>query len=222
MKHSRSRSRLLVERLKFIFVILGLLGISGLLSSSANANEDDVIWCRAGDDKQKIWYMSAPFLGDYLDQSTRTKLDFLDFLKSQGKSPSILRTICWLIKDKQDLEYKIRRIKSYPYNNWSRVYTKWKPGYSIPLPQGDGDSDDSQGRESGGDGCYFGECPDGANPAPRSPNTPVPSQETSQRTTICQTSVNWCAMSSGLPVGVPCGCPTPFGPVGGITVRSRP
>lgn len=55
-------------------------------------------------------------------------------------------------------------------------------------------------------------------PAPH----PIPSRQISQGTLIFQTPDGWCEIPAALPIGVPCGRSTFSGPVGGITVPSRP
>ena len=197
-------------------------------SASAAKDDDDYMFCESADGKAKIAYFSAIFSkGD--SSSIRAQLDFHSYLKDAGKAPNYGRTYCWLgsiygkstyEETKVKLENEVREMQRFPYTDWTIVHTNWQPGYAAPLPTGE--SDGSHGRESGGDGCYFGECPDGTNPAPQSPNTPIPSQQTAQRTLICQTSEGWCEMSTGLPIGVPCGCLTLSGPIGGVTVPARP
>ena len=207
---------------------IALAVVMGTIAESVNAAQNDHMFCEAGDREEKVTFFSAIFLWDY-SRSTRAKLDFHGYLKDAGKDPDFLSTFCWpgstygedtYEKAKRKLEDRVREKQRYPYTDWAIVHTNWEPGYSAPQPP-DG-SDDSHGRESGGDGCYFGECPDGTMSAPQSPDTPTPSQQTSQRTLICQTPDGWCEMPAELPMGVACGCSTFSGPVGGITVLSRP
>ena len=210
------------------FAAIAIAGVMGAAATPASAAKDDHMFCEAADREEKTTYFSAIFLrGD--SSLTRAQLDFHSYLKDAGKDPNFGSTFCWLgsiyaestyEKAKRKLENRVREKQWYPYTDWAIVHTNWQPGYSAPPPPSG--RDDPHGRESGGDGCYFGECPDGTSPAPQSPNTPIPSQETSQRTLICQTPDGWCEMSTGLPVGVPCGCLTLSGPIGGITVPSRP
>ena len=197
-------------------------------SASATKDNGDYMFCEAGDRQEKITYFSTIFLWDY-SFSTRAQLDFHGYLKDAGKNPDFSRTYCWpgtvygedtYENAERELESKVRRKQLFPYADWAIVHTNWKPGYAAPLPKGE--SDDSHGRESGGDGCYFGECPGGTNPAPQSPNTPIPSQQATQRTLICQTPEGWCEMRTELPISVPCGCLTVSGVIGGVTVPSRP
>ena len=206
-------------------VALVLAGVMGTVANSAKATEDDYMFCSSSPIRGNITYYSAIFLGDY-SRVTRAKLDFHGYLEDAGKNPNFLHTLCFFENTyeeaERELERRVRRYDRYPFSEvgWTVVHTNWRPGYSAPQPSGE--SDDSHGRESGGDGCYFGECPDGVNPAPQSPDTPIPSRQTSQRTLICQTPDGWCEMSTELPIGVPCGCLTLSGPIGGITVPSRP
>lgn len=205
-----SRSRRLKKQLA-AFVALIFASMLCIVGRPASADEDDIIWCYSGDDEQEIWYLGDPFVGDYLYESTRAKLDFHTFLKSQGNSPNFLYTFCWKIRDKRHLEYKIRRLESYPYEDWYLVSTKWKPGYSGPLPQDD--SNDSRGRESGRDGCYFGECPDDTSSAPRS----------SQRGLACETQEGWCKLSAAQQIGATCACSNRYGRrIYGTVAQSRP
>jgi len=72
----------------------------------------------------------------------------------------------------------------------------------------------------GGDGCYFGECPEGGAPTPTLPDpqqtqnvpnqTPWP-QQTNQVTSICQTPAFWCQMWETGPVGADCWCADWYG-----------
>ena len=206
------------------------LPLGNVVAKSADAAEDDddYMFCEADDREEKTVYFSAIFPWDY-SFSDRARLDFHGYLKDAGKSPNFLGIICWTgsiygdatyEETERKLEDRVRERQWYPYTDWAIVHTNWKPGYSAPQQQDE--SGDSHGRESGGNGCYFGECPDGTDPAPQSPNTPIPSQQTSRRTLICQTPDGWCEMSTGLPIGVPCGCLTLSGPIGGITVPSMP
>jgi hypothetical protein len=81
-------------------------------------------------------------------------------------------------------------------------------------------------RAQGQDGCYFGECPNDlqrkieqAPPAPSSPQQqppanpqiPVPQQQGSRMSWICQTPGFWCRMFVQGPVGYSCSCQNPFG-----------
>lgn len=88
-------------------------------------------------------------------------------------------------------------------------------------------------RDSGGDGCYFGECPDssapqttprpqqtGTNDWPSGRNNP-PAPPPSQNTSICQTPTFWCAMGVRGPVGAPCYCNSPMGFANGVTVPEQ-
>lgn len=206
---------------------IAFAGTLGAVAMSASAAEDDHMFCEAGDRNSRVTYFSAIFLGDYSYGSARARLDFHNYLKDAGRNPDFSSTFCWpgtiygedtYERAEWELEQKVRERQWYPYSDWAVVRTEWKPGHSDQRPPSD--SDDSRGRESGGDGCYFGECPDDVDPATQSPNTP--SRQASQRTLICQTSEGWCQMSTELPVDVPCGCLTLDGPVGGITVPSRP
>lgn len=204
-------------------VAIVLAGAMNTMTESASAAKDYYAFCFDNDRKRKLMYYSAVFvLGDYY-RLTKAKLDFHSYLKDGGKNPD-WPAICWFEDTYEAIERKLERQvwqhQMYPYSEWTIVPTNWKPEYSAPQPPSGGD--DSPGRESGGDGCYFGECPDGANPTPDSPNTPIPSQQTSQRTLICQTPDGWCEMPTELPMGVPCGCSTLSGPIGSITVPSRP
>lgn len=208
--------------------VIALAVVMGIAAKPASAAKDDHMFCEASAREEKVTYFSAIFLWDY-SFSVRAKLDFHSYLEDAGKNPDFLSTVCWpgtiygedtYESAERELEQRVRMRQLYPYTNWAIVHTNWQPGYSAPQPPGE--RDDPHGRESGGDGCYFGECPGGTNPTPQSPNTPIPSQETSQRTLICQTPDHWCEMSTGLPIGVPCGCLTLSGPIGGITVPSRP
>lgn len=85
-------------------------------------------------------------------------------------------------------------------------------------------------RESGQDGCYFGECPGDINTAPSGsppqtvpqPQPPNPQPQTrAQTTSICQTPTFWCTMLGRGPVGMSCYCNTLYGPLPGITVPER-
>lgn len=66
----------------------------------------------------------------------------------------------------------------------------------------------------GGDGCYFGECPEPGTPAPNLPEaTPTEWEEPQQSpwpndqlTSICQTPTFWCQMYEYGPVGADCWC----------------
>ena len=228
MEYPKQNSRTKPSAALLAAVAIALVDIMGMVAKPASAANDDYMFCEAPAREQKITYFSAIFLWDY-SLSTRAKLDFHSYLKDEGKDPDFLYTVCWpgttygedtYQNAERELEHRVRTRQMYPYSDWAIVHTNWQPGYSAPQPPGE--RDDSPERESGGDGCYFGECPDGVSPAPQSPNTPIPSQQTSQRTLICQTPDGWCEMSTGLPIGVPCGCLTLSGPIGGITVPSRP
>ena len=223
-----SQSKPSTSLVVFVAITFGVIAITSIVGSSARAGNDDYMFCESGARGEKKTYFSAIFLGDY-SRSSRAKLDFHSYLEDAGKNPDFLSTFCWVgsiygedtyEKAKRKLEDRVRERQRYPYDDWIVLRTDWKPGYSVPPPASD--EDGSRGRESGGDGCYFGECPDDANPAPESPDAPIPSRQASQRTLICKTKEGWCEMSGELPVGVPCGCLTLSGPVGGITVRSRP
>ena len=199
---------------------IALAVVIGTVEKPVSAAEDDHMFCEAGDRKEKVTYFSAIFIGDYSFDSTRAKLDFHRYLKDAGNAPDFLSTFCWAgsiygedtyEKAKRNLEKRVRTKQRYPYTDWGVVHTNWKPGYSAPQPPDE--SDDSRGRESGGDGCYFGECPDGTNPATQS----------SQVGLICRTPEGWCKMSTARPIGAPCGCKTWSGRrIDGITARSKP
>jgi len=89
-------------------------------------------------------------------------------------------------------------------------------------------------KDSGEDGCYFGECPDGnsppSNPEPKQPrprpepqpdpepDPQPPPQKQAPTTSICQTPTFWCRMYARGPVGYACYCNSSFGPIGGQTV----
>lgn len=312
-------------------VAIVFAGIVGTATRPASA-ADDYMYCFAGAGAEKITYFSAVFLGDYFYDSRRAQLEFHSYLEAIGKSPGFFNTLCFFENTRREaeleLQYEALQKQRYPYADWSVVHTEWKPGFSGPLPSGDGD--DSHGRESGGDGCYFGECPDDVSPPARSrvqevgptrrawlgvqiqgvgediadslrllkpagalvaevfPDGPadhagvqpgdvllkfdgnyiptvrdlprmiagaeagsevefglwrdgrmetvriilgelekaetpsIPSADTSPSTLICSTPERWCEMSAELPIGQPCGCFGPSGPIGGITVRSIP
>ena len=203
-------------------VAIFLACVMSTVARSASAAKDDHIFCFVDDIQEKTMYYSAMFRADY-SRATRVKLDFHSYLKDAGRNPNF-PPICFFGRTYEDAKRKLERQvwqhQMYPYSEWTIVPTNWKPRYSAPQPPSGGDG--SPGRESGGDGCYFGECPDGTNPSPQSPNTPIPPQKTPQRTLICQTPDGWCEMPAELPMGVPCGCSTLSGPIGGITVPSRP
>lgn len=100
---------------------------------------------------------------------------------------------------------------------------------------------DRSNSATGGDGCYFGECPDGSVTERKAPNPPpkekvreptekedgTDSPKRDRRTTgsqqltaICQTPAFWCRMNvTGRP-GLPCYCNIPGvgGPLNGVTV----
>ena len=210
------RSRSLAGLLACMLLVLAA-GVMSAVTRPAGAAQDDHMFCESGDRKEKVTYFITIFLGDYAYQSARSKLDFHSYLEDAGKDPDFSSTFCWpgsiygedtYEKARRELEDRVRAKQRYPYTDWDIVHTNWKPGYSAPqLP-----SDVDKGRESGGDGCYFGECPDGTSPAPQTPG------QTSQRTLICQTPEGWCEMSTELPLGVPCGCLSLSGPVEGVTV----
>ena len=199
---------------------VAIAGVIGTAAMPASATEDDYMFCEAGDRKSKVTYFSAIFLGDYAYGSTRAKLDFHSYLKDEGKNPDFLSTYCWpgtiygedtYENAERELEQKVREKRLYPYTDWDIVHTNWKPGYFASQPPGE--SDVPRERRSGGDGCYFGECPDGTNPEPQS----------SQRGLICRTPEGWCEMSASLPIGAPCGCQNRHGRhIDGTTARSRP
>ena len=192
--------------------------VMSIVARSASAAKDEYIFCFVGDIQEEMMYYSAMFRADY-SRVTRVKLDFHSYLEDTGKNPNF-PPICFFGRTYEDakrkLERQVRQHQMYPYSEWTILPTNWKPGYSAP--QQPSDDDVSPDRESGGDGCYFGECPDGMDASPQSPNTPIPSQESPQRTLICQTPDGWCEMAAELPMGVPCGCATLSGPIGGITV----
>ena len=205
-----------------VCVAIVLAGIAGAAARPASAADDDYMYCYTADRDEKITYFSAIFRGDYFFDSTRAQLDFHSHLKGTGENPNFLGTHCFFENTYREaeleLQYEALQKQRYPYADWTVVHTNWKPGISGPPPTGD--SDDSHGRESGGDGCYFGECPDDMNPPAQPPDNP--SRETSRRTVICSTPEGWCEMSAELPIGQPCGCFGSSGPIGGITVRSVP
>ena len=161
-------------------------GVVGAVTRPAGAAQDDHMFCESGDRKERVTYFSAIFVGDYAYGSTRAQLDFHSYLEGAGKNADILSTHCWAgsiygedtyEKAERKLEDRVRAKQWYPYDDWDIVHTNWRPGYSAPQQPSDVD----EGRESGGDGCYFGECPDGTSPTPQSAG------QTSQRTLICQT-----------------------------------
>ena len=229
MEYPKQNSRTIPSAALVTSAAIAFAGIMGAVAKPASAAKDDYMFCEAaGERSERVTYFSAIFLWDY-SRSTRAKLDFHSYLRDAGRKPDFLRTYCWAgslygeatyEETKRKLEQRVRKRQRYPYTDWAIVHMDWQPGYSAPQPPGE--SDDPHGQEPGGDGCYFGECPDGVNPTPQSPNTPVPPQQTSRRTLICQTPDSRCEMSTGLPIGVPCGCLTLSGPIGGITVPSRP
>jgi len=71
----------------------------------------------------------------------------------------------------------------------------------------------------GGDGCYFGECPEPGTPAPDLPETTQTEWEQPQQTpwpteevtSICQTPTFWCQMNEYGPVGASCWCADWYG-----------
>jgi hypothetical protein len=91
--------------------------------------------------------------------------------------------------------------------------------------------------ETGGDGCYFGECPAGApspspqqrsspqSPAPQPQQPPValpmPQQPQVTLTNICQTRFMWCQTYDVGYVGQSCTCMTPAGLQFGVAVPRR-
>lgn len=198
---------------------IALVVVLGAVAKPASAAEGDHMFCEAGDRKEKVTYFSAIFVGDYSYGSTRATLDFHSYLEDAGKDPDFSSTFCWpgslygedtYEKAKRKLENRVREKQWYPYTDWAIVHTNWKPGYSAPQPPSE--SDDLPGRD-GSDGCYFGECPDGTNPA----------QQFRQRGLICRTSEGWCEMSTALPIGSPCGCQTWSGRrIDGTTAHSKP
>lgn len=202
-------------------VAIVLVGIVCATAKPATA-ADDYMYCFASADVEKVTYFSAVFLGDYLYDSYRAGRNFRNYLKGAGRNQGHLRSLCFFENTRREaeleLQYEALKKQRYLYADWTVVHTRWEPGFSGPLPPGGGG--DTPGGENGGDGCYFGECPDGVPPPAQSPNTPP--RETSQRTLICSTPEGWCEMSAELPIGQPCGCFGSSGPVGGISVQSSP
>ena len=97
-------------------------------------------------------------------------------------------------------------------------------------------------KQSGQDGCYFGECPGNLTekidkvkdkpapePEPEEPVVDEPERKTPVRrqpraaptTNICQTPAFWCFMNQVGPVNYPCWCGNAFGVAQGVTVPAR-
>ena len=202
-----------------VLIVFGTITTVVMVMPVSAANED-YMFCESGDRKSEVTYFSAIFLGNYSYGSAAAKLDFYSYLKDTGKNVGISSTYCWpgtiygedtYENAARELEQRVREKSRHPYDDWDIILTKWKPGYSAPLPQDN--KDDSHGRESGRGGCYFGECPDRTNPAQRS----------SQRGWICQTPEGWCRLSAAEPIGTSCGCSNRYGRrIYGTVARSTP
>ncbi len=155
-----------VMRVAIVFAVIGCT-----IAKAASASDDDYLFCYASDHKEKVWYFSEIFIGDYFYQSTRAELDFYSALIDSGFKLSYPVRCTYQLTYRQ-AELKLERYalerQRYPFHDWSIVHTNWIPKFARPLSPSK--SDDSYGRESGGDGCYFGECPDGVSPSPNTPS----------------------------------------------------
>lgn len=92
-------------------------------------------------------------------------------------------------------------------------------------------------KQSGQDGCYFGECagdiPNGGSPQPQQqpqPTQPQPQPQSYPQqqqvpmvktTAICQTPAFWCQTFDRGVVGSACYCNSPFGPIMGMAVAEK-
>ncbi len=154
-----------VLRVVIVFAVIGFT-----ITKAASAN-DDYMYCFVDDQEKKVWYFSQIFIGDYLYQSISAQLDFYYALNASGFNVSF-PVFCFFQRTYRQAELELERYalekQRYPYDDWSVVYTNWIPKFARPLSPSK--SDDSYGRESGGDGCYFGECPDGVSPSPNTPS----------------------------------------------------
>lgn len=200
-------------RAAIVFVVIGIT-----LAKAASAAEDDYMYCYASDLHEKVKYFSAIFLGDYSEESNRIRLNFKHYLETVGVNVGRKTTGCSFEntyrKAKLELEFDVLRRQRNPYGVWNVVVTNWKPR-SYDQPPSSHDNGYS-GRESGSDGCYFSECPDGV-----SPSSDTHSQQSLQRV-ICSTPEGWCEMLVELPVGQPCDCLDSNGLiVEGITIQEQ-
>ena len=192
----------LAVRVAIVFAVIGCT-----LAKVASAADDDYLYCFASVQEDKVTYFSEIFLGDYLYDFTRAQLDFRIDLKNAGIMLSYLSSVHCTFEDtfkkaRLELEYVALQRQRFPYEDWSVVHTNWIPGFARPLPPNN--SDDSYGRESGGDGCSFGECLDGLSTSHRA---------------VCSTLSGWCETSEELPIGRHCYCVDLYGQdLEGITV----
>ena len=92
--------------------------------------------------------------------------------------------------------------------------------FSTPMP---GRAQDG----TGGDGCFFGECPEDrptvTRRPPRVPPEPIPDFDIPPQPVsppavaqMCLTQLGNCWMGMPIPVGSSCYCPSGFGPVWGV------
>src|SRR5262249_11064885 len=103
------------------------------------------------------------------------------------------------------------------------------PSAFVEVAERDFDALMAQRGETGGQGCYFGECPDGQTRPQQQPTRPQqPDQPPvvlpypqQQPTNICQTPTFWCMTASYGVVGQNCFCGSPRGPVYGVAVPIR-
>lgn len=187
---STRSSATLAVRLAIVFAIIGCT-----LAQAVSAADDDYIFCYAKDRDEKVTYFSTIFFGDYLYDSISAKNGFYRHLKSAG-----IDVYSFSIRCKYENSYDLANLElekealepqRYPalYSGWTSVRTNWKPGFSGPLPPRD--RNDPNGRDNGGDGCYFGECPDNV--------------------TVCLVhdpvlGESYCEMDDEMPVGRYCEC----------------
>ena len=185
-------------------IVFSIIGCS--LAKTANATDDDFMFCYAKVRDEKAMYISTIFIGDYLYDSYSTKREFYKFLKDTGSSVRSYSVSCsyesTYDEARIELQYKALQQQRYPYDGWNVVDTDWVPGYAESLPPPDRNIPISP--ENGGDGCYFGECPDDVSSSHRS---------------VCSTLKGWCETLDNLPVGKHCYCVDSYGlDVEGITI----
>ena len=193
--------------------------------------QEDYLYCSIfHESPERTVFYGEVFHGDWR-LASEYESEFRDFLQAGGHAPDPDRGYCFW-EDTPGAASRERRkeIEEDRSDGYRIVQTGWIPGAARAAP-GSMSSVRYGSRDSGGDGCYFGECPDGGAPLPTTPGPapipgprpPVTPPPPGQLTLICQTSMFWCQLPVPVPVGSFCGCYSMFGqPFAGLTVPMTP